>query len=153
MLRRKAERLFDLVGIDVIRPVVVGRRRDNVDRSLLREFLLDDLFDHMGNFHDGHVLVAAVEDLVGDLLRRSDQQQLAEIGIVLNVQIWAQLRAAEHRDLVVRYGVVGQDIDRQIEPQARCVTAHGRRPEDDADEADHRCASSSSGSHMPLYLL
>ena len=91
VFRRKAEHIFDLVGIDVIGAVVVSRRRYNLDWRLFREFLLDNLFDHLGNFHDGHVLIAAVEDLVRDLFRRSSQQQLAEIGVVLNVQIWAQL--------------------------------------------------------------
>ena len=31
-------------------------------------------------------------------------------------------------------GVIGEDVDGQIEPQARRVAAHGRRPEDHADE-------------------
>ena len=52
----------------------------------------------------------------------------------LTVSRLAHLSAAEHGDLVVVDGVVGEDIDRQVQPRARRVPAQRRRPEDDAGE-------------------
>ena len=58
-----------------------------------------------------------------------------EVGHVLDVEVGAQLLAAEHGDAAVVDGVVGEDVDGEIEPQPRRVTAHRRRPQRDRDEA------------------
>ena len=50
------------------------------------------------------------------------------------MQIGALLFPAKHRNLVVVHGVVGQDVDREIEPHTRAVTADRGWPDRDADE-------------------
>jgi hypothetical protein len=134
MFWREPKHIFNLVRINMIGPIVIGGRRHDFDRRLFRKFPFDNLFDHLGNFHNGHVLIAAVENLVGDLFCRRVQQELAEVRVILNVQIRSQLRAAKNSYFVVCNRVVGEDIDGQVKPQTRRITTDGSRAKNDADK-------------------
>ena len=133
-LRPEAEHAPDLVGVDVVGADVVGRRGDDRDVALLRKLLLDDALHDLRDLHDRQVLEADVEGLPGDLLVGDLEQELVEVDHVLDVQVRAHLRAAEHGDLAVVDRVVGQDVDRQVEPLRGRVAADRRRPDGHADE-------------------
>src|SRR5581483_5638137 len=97
--RLEAEHATDLVGVDMVRADVVGRRGDDGNVALLREFLLHDALGDLRDLHDGEVLESGVEDLACDLLRGRLEHQLVDVAHVLHVQVGPLLRAAEHRDL------------------------------------------------------
>src|SRR5207249_10834891 len=56
-------------------------------------------------------------------------QTRVQIDQVLHVQVGTLLGAAEHGDFRVVDGVVGQDIDRQVQTLARREAAQRRRPD------------------------
>src|SRR3984893_5411243 len=98
--------------------MIVARRDDDVD--LLPDFLTH----HVGDGADFEVVIAGVPCFAVDRLVRLFEQHQIEVGHVLNVQVGAQLLAAEHGDAAIIDGVIGEDVDREIEPQPRRVTAH-----------------------------
>ena len=79
-------------------------------------------------------MIAGVPGLAVDRLVRLFEQHQIEVGHVLDVEVRAQLLAAEHGDAAVIDGVIGEDVDREIEPQPRRITAHRRRPQRNRDE-------------------
>ena len=135
VLRLEAEHALDLVRVDVIGADVVGRRGDDVDRLAVGHLLADHAPHQLGDLHQRQILVADVEGLVLHLVGGRGEEQLDRVAVVLDVQVRTQLRAAEHRDLAGVDRVVGQDVDREIEPLPRRVAAHRRRTEDHAGEA------------------
>jgi hypothetical protein len=122
------ELLADLLRIDVIGAQIVGRH--HLDR-----YAADHLFHHLGDFHDRVVLVARIEDLAVDRIGGRRETMQIEIGHVRDMDVGALLAAAEDADLAVVDGVVGQDVDRQVEAQARAVAADRRRTQDQDGEA------------------
>ena len=62
------------------------------------------------------------------------EHQLIGVDHVLDVQVRPHLVAAEDRDRALVDRVVGEDVDREIEPRARAVAADGGGTHDDAGE-------------------
>ena len=62
------------------------------------------------------------------------EHQVIGVDHVLDVQIRPHLVAAEHRDRAFVDRVIGENVDREIEPRARAVAADGGRTDDDAGE-------------------
>src|SRR6185295_7736147 len=130
-LRLPSQLLQNLLRRDVIRPQVVARRRHDRDGRLLRELLLDYALDLFGKLRDREVLVAGVERLTGNLPGGPLDQIRIETGHVVDVDVRPLLRAAEHRNLSLVDRMIREDVDGQVEAQARRVAAHRRRPDDD----------------------
>ena len=135
VLRHEAEHPLDLVGVDPVGADVIGGRGDDLDLPLLGHLLGHDLSHHFRRLRDAVVLIAGVEDLPGDLLVGSLEQEAVEIDHVLHMEIGPHLHAAKHRDLAVVDRVVGEDIDREVESLPRRVAADRRRPHGDGRKA------------------
>ena len=52
-----------------------------------------------------------------------------EVGHILDVNVRPQLIAAEHGDAAVVDGVIGENVDGEIEPQPRRIAAYRRGPQ------------------------
>ena len=106
----------------------------------------------LGDLGDRIVLKADIEDLAVDLLVRRLEHQLIGVDHVLDVQVRAHLIAAKNRDHAFVYGVIGQDVDRQVEPRARAVAANRRRTDNHAGEIVGLMLPQ-IGSHMPFEFV
>ena len=129
MARLEAELVFDLLRGDVIGAQVVGR--PNLELGVLADVALD----HLGELHDRMVLVAGVVDLAVDVLVGRRQQKQIGVGHVLDMDVRPELRAAEDRDLALVVAEIGQDVDHDVEPLPRRVSADRGRPDRHRDEA------------------
>ena len=74
---------------------------------------------HFGNFRHAVVLEPRIENLAVDRGVFVLQALHVEIGHILDVDIRPPLGAAKHRDLAIVNRMIGQDVDRQVEPQPR----------------------------------
>src|ERR1700694_131977 len=61
MLRCETEHARDLVGIDVVGPVIVSRSRNNLDWRPPRKLFFDHTLHQMGEVRNAHILIAAIE--------------------------------------------------------------------------------------------
>ena len=95
----------------MVRAVIVTRRNDNFNIGA------DFVFDHLGNFAHGVVFVAHIVDFAVDLGIVPAQGFEVDIHHVCNVNIGAHLLAAKDGDLAVEIGVVGENIDGEIQTQ------------------------------------
>ncbi len=111
-----------MVGADIVR-----RCSDDRDLAFLGEHFPHHALHGLSDLHDRHVLEAGVEDLSGDPPIGQGQHKLVQIDHVLQVQVGTLLGPAEYGDFPVVDGVVGQDIDRQIQTLARREAAQRRR--------------------------
>src|SRR4029077_6862931 len=90
---------------------------------------------HLGNRADLEIVIAGVPDFSVDHLVRRFEQFEVKIGHVVDMDVRPQLVAAEHRDATIIDGVIGEDIDGEVEAKPRRISAYRRRPQGDADEA------------------
>ena len=135
-LRLEAEHARDLVRVDVVGADVVGGRGDDRDRRPCPETPPAPRACTMCAIsHDGQVLEAGVEGLAGDLLVAAPRAAACRRRTMsCTCRLGRFCVAAEHRDLAGVDGVVGEDVDRQVEALARRVAAHRRRPDHHAGE-------------------
>jgi len=95
----------------------------------------NDVADFLGDGVEGEVLVASVEDLAIDLRGRQGEAFHIKFRAIADMEVRAELGAAEDRDLAFVDGMVGQDVDREVEAQARRPSADGRGTERERGEA------------------
>src|SRR5262245_8385958 len=88
----------------------------------------------MGDLHQRKILSADIEDFVLDLFRRRGQEHFYHVAVILDVEVWPQLRTAENGNLVSVHSMIGENIHGQVEALAGRVSADRRWPEDNADK-------------------
>ena len=118
----------------MIRPRIIRRGLLDPDRLLLRHLLLHHLANNAGQLGDGLVLVSRIEYLSGNKPGRRAQQLDVELADIVDVNVGPLLVPSKDSYLASVNRVIGQDIDRQIEPHPRRISADGRGPYDDGRE-------------------
>ena len=111
--RRVAELAEDFFRGDVVGAVVVRGRVDDFDMRA------NDVADFVSDGVEREVLIAGIENLAVDLLGGQGEAFHIKLGAVAHMEIRAELGTTENGDLVFVDGVIGQDVDGQIEAQAR----------------------------------
>jgi hypothetical protein len=99
--------------------VVVRGGGHNLQLVAAGHFLPDDVANRFGEIGHRVVFVARVEDLTGDLFCGRFQQEQVRVYHVVDMDIRPHLVAAKYRDPPQVDGMIGQDVDRQIEPLPR----------------------------------
>ena len=79
--------------------------------------------NHFGDLADAMVLVARVENLSVDLLGRPLEGFHIDVADIGDMNVGAQLIAAKNFDRAVVDGVIREDVDGQVEPQAGRIAA------------------------------
>jgi len=97
----------------VVGTVVVRGRVGDFDMGA------NDVANFVSNGIEGEVLVASVENLAVDLLGRQGEAFHIKLGAIAHMEIRAELGTAENGDFIFVHGVIGKDVDGQIEAQAR----------------------------------
>ena len=80
-------------------------------------------------------MVAGIEDLAIDLRGRQGEAFHIQFGAIADMEVRTELGAAEDRDLAFVDGMVGEDVDGEVEAQARRPSADGRGTERERGEA------------------
>ena len=109
--------------------IVVRWRMDDFDRRA------NDVADFLGDGVEREVLVASVEDLPINLRGRKSEAFHIKFRAIADMEVRTELGAAENGDLSFVDGMVGEDVDREIEAQARRPTADGRGTERERGKA------------------
>lgn len=107
-----AELAKDFIGRNVVGAVIVGGGMGDFDLAA------DDFADFLGDGVEGEILVAGIEDLAIDLGSGQGEAFHIKLGTVADMEIGPELTAAEDGDFAFVDGVVGQDVDREVEAQA-----------------------------------
>lgn len=130
MFRLESQNVLDPVGIDVIRTIVLGIFQMNRNHRAVH--LSDRLGNQLGNLYDPHVRCSDIEDQTVCFLCRSLDEKLVDIAHILDVKVGAFLLSSENSNLSSLRGMVGHDVDRQIESHPRSPAADRSRSNNDA---------------------
>ena len=133
-LRCKSEHVLNAVRIDMIRADIVRLGGDDTDIALLGKFFLYHFFDDFRDIHDAQILHAAIENLIFNFFSGRLEQWLVKSAVILDMQVRAQLTAAENRYLALIDRMIGKTVHRDVETLTRAIPAHCRRPKDHPGE-------------------